>query len=543
MLRGIVMKKYVSAGLAAVLLLTLLYGCAKTPVAFVEGSHPRDDVYAATFQTQYATEGGMTLHVAAALFTEEIARQALAAVQADYAKIGKLLGDAQPVTVYTVEQTIAGVPQVMGSEVFCTLDDIAGGQYRDSLARAALGSPFPWQGVGISRLAFEGAPDSKALKAYYGEEANLGTLSMFAPYFMPDFADADTVAMARDTAAAVTAFAIGKDAKGFAASGGSAEVRQQWLENIGVSTVYPTDDVTLAVDRMTFDASGECPLILTGGVARFYITADNHLMHAPVEIYAAMREYFIGMNLTMTLIEQRAPEFYARVAPDYAANPVAVYYKDYTISHASRQRAVFIEDSFALCHEIVHIMLQPTLALEDRWLDEGLTTMFALPADGHALTEARRQAFLDVLYADPQTLGLSPGDVILREHATKYYEMRAPRPTTSAEFDFALFYESVGAGLLAEPNLQGVTLMMANTSFAERRAQAKGGTEPVRPPKGSETLTYPEALAMTLRLGEKFGYDRILSAIRNGDNLDELFGMDFDTMLAHYRAEFAALLK
>lgn len=543
MLRGIVMKKYVSAGLAAVLLLTLLCGCAKTPVAFAEGSHPRDDVYAATFKTQYATEGSVTLHVASAIFTEEAARQTLAAVQADYAKISKLLGGAQPVTVYAVEQTIAGVPQVMGSQVFCTLDDIAGGQYRDSLARAALGSPFPWQGIGVSRLAFEGAPDTEALKAYYGDEANLNTLSMFAPYFMAEFADADTVAIARDTAAAVAAFAIGKDAKGFAASGSSAEIRQQWIASIGASAVYPTDDVTAAVDRMTFDASGEYPLILTGGVARFYIKTDNHLMQTPAEIYAAMREYFIDMNTTMAFIEQRAPEFYARIAPDYAANPVAVYYKDYTISHASGQRAVFIEDSYDLCHEIVHILLEPTLALEDRWLDEGLTTMFALPAGGHALTDAHRQVLLDFLYANPQIWGLSPGDVILRERAAKYYEMRAPRPSAPAEFDFALFYESVGAALLAEPNLQGITLMMANTSFAERRAQIGGAAEPVRSPQGSETLTYPEALAMTLRLGEKVGFDRILSAVRNGDNLDELFGMDFGTMLAHYRAELAALLK
>ncbi|ODU58364.1 MAG: hypothetical protein ABT01_00630 [Clostridium sp. SCN 57-10] len=263
------MKKYVSAGFAAVLLLMLLCGCAKTPIAFTKGSHPRDDVYAATFQTQYATEDSVTLHVASAIFTEEIARQTLAAIQADYAKIGKLLTDAQPVTVYAVEQTIAGVPQVMGSQVFCTLDDIAGGQYRDSLARAALGSPFPWQGIGISRLAFEGVPDTEALKAYYGDEANLGTLSMFAPYFMPDFADADAIAIARDTAAAVAAFAIGKDAKGFAASGGSTEIRQQWLESIGASAAYPTDDVTLAVDSMTFDAAGEYPLILTGASRGF----------------------------------------------------------------------------------------------------------------------------------------------------------------------------------------------------------------------------------------------------------------------------------
>lgn len=536
------MKKYASAGLAAVLLLMLLCGCAKTPVAFVEGSHPRDDVYAATFQTQYATEGSVTLHVVSSIFTEETARQALAAVQADYATIDKLITDAQPVIVYAVEQTIAGVPQVMGSQVFCTPDDIAGGQYRDSLARAALGSPFPWQGIGISRLAFEGAPDTEALKAYYGDEANLGTLSMFAPYFMTEFADADTVAIARDTAAAVAAFAIEKDAKNFAASGGSAEIRQQWLESIGVSAAYPTDDVTAAVDRMTFDASGEYPLILTGGVARFYITTDNHLMHAPAEIYAAMREYFIGMNLTMVLIEARAPEFYARIAPGYAANPVAVYYKDYTISHASGQRAVFIERSLSLCHEIVHIMLEPTLALEDMWLDEGLTTMFTLPAQGHALTDAHSQAFLDFLYVDPQTLGLSPSDLILRERAAKYYEMCAPRPASAAELDFALFTESVGAALLAEPDLEGVTLLMANTSFAERRVQAKGGTEPVRTPQGSEELTYPEALAMTIRLGEKLGYDRILSAIRNGDSIDELFGMDFDTMLAYYRTEFATLL-
>lgn len=499
------MKKYASAGLAAVLLM-LLCGCAKTPVAFVEGSHPRDNVYAATFQTQYATEDSVTLHVASAIFTEEIARQTLAAIQADYAKIGKLLTDAQPVTVYAVEQTIAGVPQVMGSQVFCTLDDIAGGQYRDSLARAALGSPFPWQGVGVSRLAFEGVPDTEALKAYYGDEANLGTLSMFAPYFMPDFADADTVAIARDTAAAVAAFSIGKDAKGFAASGGSTEIRQQWLESIGASAAYPT---------------------------------DNHLMHAPAEIYAAMREYFIGMNLTMALIEERAPEFYARVAPDYAANPVAVYYKDYTISHASGQRAVFIQDPFDLCHEIVHILLEPTLALEDRWLAEGLTTMFALPEQAYALDDARRQIFRAFLYDDPQALGLSPGDVILRERAAKYYEMCAPRLASAAELDFALFTESVGAALLAEPDLEGVTLLMANTSFADRRVQAKGGTEPVRTPQGSEELTYPEALAMTIRLGEKFGYDRILSAIRNGDSIDELFGMDFDTMLAYYRTEFA----
>ena len=47
---------------------------------------------------------------------------------------------------------------------------------------------------------------------------------------------------------------------------------------------------------------------------------------------------------------------------------------------------------------------------------------------------------------------------------------------------------------------------------------------------------------MAIRLGEKLGYDRILSAIRNGDSIDELIGMDFDTMLAYYRTEFATLL-
>ena len=61
--------------LSFLLLSIVLMGCTQKKVSFQDGSHEREEGYAAIFQTKYKISDNITLHNQSNIFTEELARK------------------------------------------------------------------------------------------------------------------------------------------------------------------------------------------------------------------------------------------------------------------------------------------------------------------------------------------------------------------------------------------------------------------------------------------------------------------------------------
>jgi len=78
-------------------------------------------------------------------------------------------------------------------------------------------------------------PDEHFLRAYYSDESNDTTLSLFAAYFVPEFTNEDTARAALETAVCLTELILSEyDIEEYRAEAFSAPLRQKWLEQLDI---------------------------------------------------------------------------------------------------------------------------------------------------------------------------------------------------------------------------------------------------------------------------------------------------------------------
>ena len=148
------MKKhrcFCSLLLLAISLFLLLCGCAGTDgrietnltaedinrQEILEGRHRREEDYMVDFQTHMLSLSPFTLHMENRIYEETALREAAKMLLSDLSAMENTTGEKpEAVTVYLVGSTPYGCPQVVGSQVFCCLEDFESGTYRETLAGA-----------------------------------------------------------------------------------------------------------------------------------------------------------------------------------------------------------------------------------------------------------------------------------------------------------------------------------------------------------------------------------------------------------------------
>lgn len=137
-----------------------------------EGRHYRTEQYAADFKVFTVTTGYGAVHMAQEIFDEKELQDAVLQIEEDLTSISEKTGGTfRPVELYLVEQTISGQPQSGAGCVYCTMEDIASGAYRQALVKEIYGLTMLWQNIGLSRFVFEKPIDESFPDGLYRNRA------------------------------------------------------------------------------------------------------------------------------------------------------------------------------------------------------------------------------------------------------------------------------------------------------------------------------------------------------------------------------------
>lgn len=495
-----------------------------------QSRHRREDGYAADFTTYCLTFEDCTVQMEARYYEETALRDAARKVQLDLAAMAEKTGkQPRAVTVYLVNQTITGGTQIVDHRVFCTMDDVENRSCRWALAQAAYDLEQLWQAVGLNRYVFAQDPDEAALLAYYAGGAHDNLLSLFPMYFLPGFADGETMEMAGQTAQCVTAKILETGGmEEFCAPGSAAEAVRQWLDAAGMDApALPAGADT--VGRLTIASLSENSVILQADEEmnpfRFELEPTDWIETAD-EFYGYLCRFYEGYTVMLAQMEAALPTAFQQVRQNAEEQITVKIISNQQMSYAQGQ-TVNISWGTNIWHEVTHVLLPSQVGyLTDRWLTEGLAEYFATPIEtayhwGENYVTMHQYFFGDMPEEYRETL--NEDDWKQRECIIRCYTARCPVPETGNDFDRGWLYRACAITTILRSELCPAEELSANAiSVAEKSGFSALGKE-----ADGNGLSYPEALLMTDYLAEIYGIDDVVNSYLSHEACEQAYGMAY----------------
>lgn len=335
------------------------------------------------FKTMSAQLDACTLSIHEDIYEEKTAQALHEAVSDDLRALEALTGEKlRPHTVYVVEELFAGI-QRFENRVYCRAEDIMSGEYRECLTAAALGLEEPWKAVGIAACAWGNKADDGMLSSYYSDADSLDMLSLFAAYFVDEFAGERQ--MARETAASLCWYVL--KTAGYAAltEEDMDAYRQAWLESLDVDRGY-TDPFAGWFEGCIYENSAKYPLIVTtkkGDI--FYLKPMPGDMETPQEARAFMYEAMHGPQALIEGLRADAPEYADYMAENFML-PIKYYMEpkeDDQSSYANwASREIHLGNTGSVIHETMHVLTRVYAGAAgydmDQWKVEGIADYLTL---------------------------------------------------------------------------------------------------------------------------------------------------------------------
>lgn len=491
-----------------------------------EGRHYRTEQYAADFKVFTVTTGYGAVHIAQEIFDEKALHDVLLQIEDDLAAITEKTGDIlQTIELYLVEQTISGQPQSGGGYVYCTMEDIGCGTYRQALVKETYGLPMLWQSVGLSRFVF-GEPVDGASLIKECTENDPCIFSLFPAYFMPAFCDGDTIQLAQRLAQSVTeAFLRNNTLEEYIRLETAGLAVQLWASvhqveipalPKGHETVSRLSVSDISANTITLSADGE------RNQFRFELQPRDWIATAE-EYYRFLCRFYDGYEMLLQRMEELLPSTFELVE-EHVNTAVMVRF----IASSGQTKAnplsseISIGEPDSIWHELCHILLPRGLALnkEDVWLSEGLANWFAAELESNYGMIRREPMYLYL--TDPTVFqNVNPVTVEQQDCIIACYEQFAPLPATSMDIDAGAFYRACGITTLLRQDLDNEDGLPMNGYSVDGSKRTK------HIGKNGNKLTYPETVLAIDYLAEAYGIDMVVSGFLMQKHFDEWYGMTY----------------
>ncbi len=548
--------------LLTILSAVLICGCACTAVQqtetdtitiakdittqeIVESSHRREKDYMAAFNTHMLSVVPFTLHMENRIYEETALREYAKILLSDLSAFEEATGvKPSAVTVYLLESTLDGCPQVVGSQVFCSTEDFENGTYREALAGAVYSLPCVWQRVGLTDLVF-GKETSINLKDYYADSTHSLTASCSAIHLSPVLSDDETVLAARMTAKSLTAFVLeNEDFSAFREYTDPGKLLPSWSNSLDISPAPSLPAGSADAAELTLGMKSRAVCVLRVKNFNVTISEDSWLLD-PDGLYNWFCSFFGGMDMVLEQIAAEAPSSFD-IAEQRYTEPVSIVFDDpygYTYAYPNQNKIVLTKDN-AIWHEMVHLLLEETVMREDQeWIEEAIAEHFSYAAQTrYAPTRYYSEGFDAYLRFFEEVSGkeAEEDDMLFHQQVWKLYQSFRTETETDDTEAYCRAYGIVS--LLSEGQLKRTQVrMLYDKSIAFKRGQKEGSKET----RGS-ALTYPEAMVMFEYLGERYGKDAVIDAFLNGNSFKETFGIHYidyySATIDYYTQQYAALL-
>ena len=492
----------------------------------LEGRHRREEDYMADFRTHLLSFDSFTLHMENRIYEEAVLREAAKKLLSDLSAFEHTTGvKAEAVTVYLVGSTPDGSPQVVGSQVFCCLEDFESGTYREALAGAVYALPCVWQRVGLTEFVF-GEETEINLKDYYADPAHALTASCSVLHLSPVLSDAETVLAARQTAKSLTAFLLENGSFSvFQKTTDPGQILSAWSDSLGIlpALSLPAGSADTAELTLAMKTGTVCEL----RVKNFTVTiSKNSWLLDPDGLYNWFCSFFDGMDMVLEQIAGEAPSSFA-IAEQRYTEQVSIFFENpngYTYAIPAQNKIVLTKDN-AIWHEMVHLLLEETVVIkEQEWLEEALAEHFCYAAQTlYAPTRYYSEGFDAYLQFFEEVGGKEAEADDLQFHQQVWKLYQAFRTQTDND-DIEAYCRAYGiVSLLSEGKLQRTQVrMLYDKSIAFKRGQKEGSKI-----TSGTALTYPEALVLFEYLSSQYGMDALIEAFVNGNSLEKTFGIRY----------------
>lgn len=476
-----------------------------------EGRHYRTEQYAADFNVFTVTTGNGAVHMEQKIFDKNALQGAALQFEEDLAVIAEKTGNTfRPVELYLVSQTISGQPQNGEGHVYCTLQDIGSGTYRQALVTEVYGLNMLWQSVGLSRFIFEDTIDaSSVLKDCI--ETDQCILSLFPAYFMPAFCDADTMQLVQKLAQSVT----------------EAFLQYNSLDDyIGLETAEPAVRLWTSMHQL------EAPMLPDGyeevsHLSVSHISAKNVTLCAdsdmnrfrfelqPTDWISTAEEYYLflcqfydGYAMLLQSMKELLPNTFEQVQKNAnVATRVRFIYSNGQTKADPLSSELSIGEPDSLWHELCHVLLPRGLALngEDIWLSEGLANWFAAELETTYGMIRREPMFI---YLTDPTVFQNVDPVTMEQQAciVACYKQFTHLPANSMDINAGAFHRACGITTLLRQDLDNENGLPMNEYSVEGAKRTK------RIGKNGNNLTYPETILTIDYMAEQHGIDMVVSS-------------------------------
>ena len=505
------------------------------PVA--EGRHNRSDDYMAVFATHMLSADSFSVHMEDRVYEESALRESAKAIGRDLAEAANAAGTkGKEVTIYIVGETLSGSPMVLGTQVFCTPQDLSSGAYREQLLGAAYGLAG-WQQAGFAAYVFEEA-DEESLKAYYAEGGHDLTLSCSPVYMCPLLADEETVRAARQTARSLTAFIIEKEGfSSFCATLDHSRILSDWKQSMGLEDLgdLPEGSSKAVSMKLSYPKHYVCALDVDNIT---FAIEENSFMKEADDLYTLICSYLAGMDMVLEQIEKEAPSV-IDIARQKYAEPFRIVMQDptgHTYAEIYRNE-ICLTKADPVWHETVHLLLEQPTDESFAWQCEAVADYFSFAAatrfePDHTICKGYRE-YLD-FFVLASSREAEADDLVFHNSVWNLYQTFCPKEVTGYD-DLEAYYHAYGiSAIMLEGEIKRSQIRTKyDSSVASKRGDRNG-----RKQNDGNALGYPEAEAVFEYLAETYGIDEAVNAYINGVSLQKAFGITYAELYAEARESY-----
>lgn len=432
--------------------------------------------------------------------------------------------DYMPFTIYIVEKALNGI-QVWNDCLYCTPEDILSGAYHESLINVSLTTEL-WKQVGLSRSLFSTEPvDAEQIATYLENAEDLNILSLFAAYFVEDFAAEEETSIAEEIAQLLCDHVITTHSGAMLVEEACIDCRQELLDELGVDRTYMDPYENFDQDY-EYGSDSSYPLIVTttrGDV--FYITPLPGDTETPTAVRKLLYDAWKGPQVILEIVKAEAPEYAETLAQNYSG-PFTCYLEPQRTEAEtgsvtySLMREIHLGARTSIVHEIMHIIVPIEHQIAEQWKYEAIATYFT-----YKVPDLWGMLY-DAYFPEG---GLQAKDYeneegyLFDQKIIELYCSEAGYPQDIGEFDIGVFNKAVViATYFTENSLPSVSEAYQMTGISNA-IKANGGNE----------LSYWEVAAFSDYLIRTYSLSTYLDYCLDVDTtFEKTFSMDYETAKA-----------
>ncbi len=500
-----------------------------------DSKHDWEDEYTARFNTHVLDTALLTVHLEANRdYSDETLRTFAKTLAADVLRLGEHTGETpRKVTVYIVKRMLQNRPVLVRDHLFCTMDDMETGVYREALCGACFDLPLTWKQVGLSMIVF-GDPDESGLAAYYGDKAHAYVASCAAVFYIPAVSDAQTIAAARETAASMTAFILETDGfDAFLSIADTAETLPAWAAHLGIE---PPDLIVGSEYAASMTAESDSRYLVTMHIGnKVFRVEEGAQFKTADKLYCFVCIFYYGADLLIERIREDVPAVGEMAAARFE-EPIEIYlFKPGRESNNLAQpKRIYIRDWTSSWHELTHTLLWTELKnIDFTWQMEAVADYWSKSVL-QDIDPRKEYAGADDLMKDSQEVPRAFYETFWKV----YLNCKAKDPASKEEIRFgpAIYYTYGVMFLLSEEAL------LQPVSIAEVYGRRAGSKE-----TDANALSYPEAYVLFQYLVDTYGVETVVTGYLNQTSLEELYGKSYPELyrdlLAYLTETYGALFE